>query len=117
MKKSKIRRSDATAGVPVYRPGWNLVPGPGYAARVSSPSPRGIRSTSACPEGAATETRLIVIRTRSRPDLLVEEPTEGADDVAGDYVSIEAARDLYGVVIVDGEVDEAATFSLRRTQG
>ena len=48
------------------------------------------------------------------------DPARVAEDVAGDYVSVEAARDLYGVVIVDGEVDEAATSNLRSappTQG
>src|SRR5207245_54712 len=36
-----------------------------------------------------------------------------ADDVADGFVSAEAARDLYGVVLRDGEVDEAATRARR----
>lgn len=41
------------------------------------------------------------------------DPARVVEDVAGDYVSVTAAQDLYGVVIVDGEVDEAATSNLR----
>ncbi len=36
-----------------------------------------------------------------------------AEDVAGGFVSIEAARNLYGVSVVDGVVDVAATEKLR----
>ncbi len=48
------------------------------------------------------------------------DPAKVAEDVAGDYVSLDAAREMYGVVIVDGEVDESATSNLRAappTQG
>ena len=38
------------------------------------------------------------------------------EDVLDDYVSIEAAREAYGVVIVGEQVDEKATAALRATR-
>ena len=41
-----------------------------------------------------------------------------ADDVAGDYVSVEAARELYGVALgPDGQVDAEATSRIRNVHG
>jgi len=49
---------------------------------------------------------------------LARDPARVLDDVLDDYVSIEAARDRYGVVITgsgaDLTVDEGATRDLRR---
>ncbi|MVA98066.1 hydantoinase B/oxoprolinase family protein [Nitratireductor sp. CAU 1489] len=36
------------------------------------------------------------------------------DDVLGGYVGVDAARDNYGVVIADGEIDRQATTALRK---
>jgi len=36
-----------------------------------------------------------------------------AEDVAGGFVTADTARRLYGVVLVDGAVDRAATAELR----
>jgi N-methylhydantoinase B len=54
-------------------------------------------------------------------DPLARDPARVLDDVLDDYVSIEAARTEYGVVITGGEaegvdlqVDEAATHELRQ---
>ncbi|HEX4033365.1 MAG TPA: hydantoinase B/oxoprolinase family protein [Solirubrobacteraceae bacterium] len=46
-------------------------------------------------------------------DALRREPERVARDVAEGLVSVEAARSVYGVVVVAGEVDEAATETLR----
>ncbi len=50
-------------------------------------------------------------------DPLARDPARVLDDVLDDYVSIEAARDQYGVVITGGgfdmRVDEAETQELR----
>jgi N-methylhydantoinase B len=40
-------------------------------------------------------------------------PEHVAEDVAGGFVTAEAARRLYGVMLVDGTIDEAATARLR----
>ena len=59
-----------------------------------------------------------VLETRSaggggRGDPLLRPTASVARDVLRGYVSAEAARGEYGVVIADGEVDEAATTTLR----
>jgi N-methylhydantoinase B len=46
-------------------------------------------------------------------DPFARDPQAVLEDVLDDYVSIEAAREHYGVVIVDERVDEAATAALR----
>ncbi len=46
-------------------------------------------------------------------DPLDREPWRVLEDVLDDYVSIESAREDYGVVIVDEQVDEEATQALR----
>ncbi|WP_203076967.1 hydantoinase B/oxoprolinase family protein [Falsiroseomonas ponticola] len=48
-----------------------------------------------------------------RGDPLAREPARVAQDVRRGYVSAEAAARDYGVVLRDGEVDEAATAALR----
>ncbi|VEW14118.1 Acetone carboxylase alpha subunit [Brevibacterium casei] len=48
-------------------------------------------------------------------DPLDREPTSVSADVTAGYVSAQAASDLYGVVIVDGVVDETATQARRET--
>ncbi|MCR8825856.1 hydantoinase B/oxoprolinase family protein [Pseudosulfitobacter koreensis] len=50
-----------------------------------------------------------------RGDPLLRPTARVARDVVGGYVSVEAARSEYGVVISDGEVDEDATTALRAT--
>jgi N-methylhydantoinase B len=40
-------------------------------------------------------------------------PEHVAEDVAGGFVTAEAARRLYGVALVDGKIDESATATLR----
>jgi len=47
-------------------------------------------------------------------DPLLRDPGRVLEDVLDDYVSLEAARDEYGVVIVGDRVDEIATAALRR---
>ncbi|MBP0616368.1 hydantoinase B/oxoprolinase family protein [Jiella mangrovi] len=49
-----------------------------------------------------------------RGDPMEREPWRVAGDVARGYVSQEAAQEHYGVVLVEGIVDEAATQTLRR---
>ncbi len=46
-------------------------------------------------------------------DPLERDPSRVLDDVLDDYVTVEMARDEYGVVIVGETVDEAATRELR----
>ena len=46
-------------------------------------------------------------------DPFERDPARVLDDVLDEYVSVEAARDEYGVVIVGDEVNEAATAALR----
>ncbi len=46
-------------------------------------------------------------------DPLEREPWRVLDDVRDDYVSLDAARERYGVVVVDDRVDDAATRALR----
>ncbi len=48
-----------------------------------------------------------------RGDPFLREPWRVAADVRGGYVSPEAAERDYGVVLRDGELDEAATAQLR----
>ena len=48
--------------------------------------------------------------TEREPSLVLEDVLEG-------YVSVDAARDIYGVAIVDGRVDAAATMRLRSKVG
>ena len=48
--------------------------------------------------------------TEREPSLVLEDVLEG-------YVSVDAARDIYGVAIVDGRVDAAATMRLRSKPG
>ena len=50
-------------------------------------------------------------------DPLERDPARVLDDVLDDYVSVEAARRDYGVVIVGDRVDEAATRELRASLG
>ena len=45
---------------------------------------------------------------------LERDPAAVLDDVRNGYVSLEAAEEVYGVVVRDGEVDEGATEKLRR---
>jgi N-methylhydantoinase B len=45
------------------------------------------------------------------------EPSLVLEDVLEGYVSVDAARDIYGVAIVDGRVDVAATMRLRSKVG
>ena len=45
------------------------------------------------------------------------EPSLVLEDVLEGYVSVDAARDIYGVAIVDGRVDAAATMRLRSKVG
>jgi N-methylhydantoinase B len=47
-------------------------------------------------------------------DPLEREPWRVRDDVDLGYTSLEAAVEIYGVVLVDGELDEAATEARRR---
>jgi N-methylhydantoinase B len=51
-----------------------------------------------------------------RGDPLAREPERVALDVQRGYVSVAAARDDYGVIITDGEVDTDATNALRATR-
>ncbi|NMO02016.1 hydantoinase B/oxoprolinase family protein [Gordonia sp. TBRC 11910] len=46
-------------------------------------------------------------------DPLTREPRAVATDVEHGYVSVEAASDLYGVILVDGRVDDQATSARR----
>jgi N-methylhydantoinase B len=46
-------------------------------------------------------------------DPLDREPRRVLDDVLDGYVSAEAAREVYGVVVAGHEVDERATTALR----
>jgi N-methylhydantoinase B len=46
-------------------------------------------------------------------DPFARDPQRVLDDVLDDYVSVEAARELYGVVIAGDRVDEPATAALR----
>jgi N-methylhydantoinase B len=45
---------------------------------------------------------------------LERDPALVLKDVRNEFVSEQAAREDYGVVIADGKVDEAATTALRR---
>jgi len=45
---------------------------------------------------------------------LERDPAAVLDDVRNGYISLQAAEELYGVVIREGEVDEGATEKLRR---
>src|SRR2546427_364401 len=49
-------------------------------------------------------------------DPLARDPVRVLDDVLDDYVSVEAAREEYGVVIVGEEIDSAATSALRASR-
>ena len=40
-------------------------------------------------------------------------PERVAEDVAGGFVTVDTARRLYGVALIDGLVDKAATAKLR----
>jgi N-methylhydantoinase B len=46
-------------------------------------------------------------------DPLTRDPARVLEDVLDDYVSIDAAREEYGVVIIDDQIDEIATAALR----
>jgi N-methylhydantoinase B len=45
---------------------------------------------------------------------LERDPAAVLDDVRNGYVSLQAAKEIYGVIIRDGKVDEEATEELRR---
>ena len=49
-------------------------------------------------------------------DPLARDPARVLEDVLDDYVSVEAAREEYGVVIVGEQIDTAATSALRASR-